>query len=181
MSENQLLENSKREIVKDETAEDDVYVAKNIIQLVSFFIDDVEYGVNILDVHDILRIPEITRLPNTPDFIRGVINLRGNVIPVIHARRRFGLKKGKITDLTRIIVIETNEKLAGLMVDSVHQVVRIPEEFVDPPSDMIEGISDKYLKGIGRLKDRLIVILNIDHILFDEDDVAIRKVEKVTT
>lgn len=142
----------------------------SIIQLVSFVLEDVEYGVDILVVHEILRYPDITRLPNTPNFIKGVINLRGNVIPVVDVRKRFGFPRGKVTDLTRIIVIETNDKLTGLMVDNVHQVVRISQNNVDPPSELIEGVSEEYIWGIGRLKDRLIVILNLANILFLEED-----------
>lgn len=140
-----------------------------IIQLVSFLIEDVEYGVDILVVHEILRFPEITRLPNTPKFIRGVINLRGNVIPVVDIRSRFGFSGAPVTDLTRVIVIETNEKLVGLLVDNVHQVVRIPQSNVDPPSELIEGVSEEFIMGIGRLRDRLIVILNLSSILFEDN------------
>ncbi len=142
----------------------------SIIQLVSFVIDEVEYGVDILSVHEILRIPEITRLPNTPPFIKGVINLRGNVLPVVDVRNRFGFPKGKVTDLTRIIVIETADKQVGLLVDNVHQVVRIPDSHVDPPSDLIEGVSEEFILGIGRLKDRLIVILNTSNIIFEGEE-----------
>jgi purine-binding chemotaxis protein CheW len=141
----------------------------DIIQLVSFMLDDVEYGTDILAVHEILRMPDITRLPNTPHYIRGVINLRGNVIPVVDVRERFGLSKAKITDLTRIIVVEIGEKLVGLLVDNVYQVVRMPDRNIDPPSDLIEGVSEEYIKGIGRLKDRLIIILNLGNILFSEE------------
>lgn len=141
----------------------------DITQLVSFMIDDVEYGINILAVHEILRFPELTRLPNTPKFIKGVINLRGNVIPVVDVRIRFGYPKGKITDLTRIIVIETNDKLVGLLVDNVYQVVRLPNADIDPPSELVEGVSEEFIKGIGRLHNRLIIILNLSNILFLED------------
>lgn len=142
----------------------------DIIQLVSFIIDEVEYGVDILAVHEILRLPEITRLPNVPKYVRGVINLRGNVIPVVDVRERFGLSKAKFTDLTRIIVVEIGEKLVGLLVDNVHQVVRIPDKDIDPPSDLIEGVSEDYIKGIGKLRERLIVILNLGNILFSEEE-----------
>ncbi len=142
----------------------------DIIQLVSFIIDDVEYGVDILAVHEILRLPEITRLPNVPNYIRGVINLRGNVIPVVDVRERFGLPKIKFTDLTRIIVVEIGEKLVGLLVDNVYQVVRIPEKDIDPPSDLIEGVSEDFIKGIGKLRERLIVMLNLGNILFSEEE-----------
>jgi len=141
-----------------------------IVQLVSFMLDDVEYGIDILAVHEILRMPDITRLPNTPVYVRGVINLRGNVIPVVDVRERFGLSKAKITDLTRIIVVEIGEKLVGLLVDNVYQVVRMPEKNIDPPSDLIEGVSEEFIKGIGRLQDRLIVILNLGNILFSEEE-----------
>ena len=148
--------------------EEDFIGEGDILQIVSFLLDDVEYGVDILAVHEILRYPDITRLPNTPDFIRGVINLRGNVIPVVDVRIRFGLPVGEITDLTRIIVIESEDKEVGLLVDNVYQVVRLPESHVDEPSELIEGVSEEFIKGIGRLKDRLIVILNLSSMLFIE-------------
>ena len=170
---NELLKKQKDEEVTDEIAEidgEELQSDVNIIQLVSFVLDGVEYGVDILSVHEILRIPDITRLPNTPPFIKGVINLRGNVLPVVDVRKRFGFPKGKITDLTRIIVIETEGKQVGLLVDNVHQVVRIPDTNVDPPSDLLEGVSEDFITGIGRLKDRLIVLLNMNNIIFDEDE-----------
>ncbi|PKL38052.1 MAG: chemotaxis protein CheW [Spirochaetae bacterium HGW-Spirochaetae-1] len=167
----ELLKKDKEQKENDQSIEvEEVISGSSIIQLVSFVLDDVEYGVDILAVHEILRIPDITRLPNTPHFIKGVINLRGNVIPVVDVRKRFGYTQGKITDLTRIIVIETNDKQIGLLVDNVHQVVRIPVSHVDPPSELIEGVSDEFITGIGRLKDRLIVILNISNIIFEEED-----------
>jgi purine-binding chemotaxis protein CheW len=141
-----------------------------IVQIVSFLLDDVEYGINILQVHEIIRMPEITRLPNTPDYIKGVINLRGSVIPVVDVRIRFGLPQGIITDLTRVIVVETGEKLVGLLVDNVYQVIRMPGRNIDPPSDLIEGISDEFIIGIGRVSGRLVVILNLDNILFSRSD-----------
>jgi purine-binding chemotaxis protein CheW len=87
-------------------------------------------------------------------------------------RERFGLPQGKITELTRIIVIETIDKLVGLWVDNVYQVVRLPVRNIDPPSELIEGISEEFIKGIGRLHNRLIVILNLDGILFSKTEKA---------
>lgn len=141
----------------------------SVMQFVSFLLEEVEFGINILSVHEILRMPEITRLPNTPDFIKGVINLRGNVIPIVDVRIRFDFPSGQITDLTRVIVVETGEKLVGLLVDNVYQVVRLPEGNIDPPSDLIEGVSEEFITGIGRMRDRLIVILNLDNILFSDE------------
>jgi purine-binding chemotaxis protein CheW len=142
----------------------------SIKQLVSFVLEDVEYGIDILAVHEILQIPEISRLPNTPAYIKGVINLRGNIIPVVDMRKRFGFPDAEVTDQTRIIVIETNERVIGLLVDNVHQVVRLSNKNIDPPSDMIEGVSEVFVSGIGRLRDRLIIILNLHNILFLEED-----------
>jgi purine-binding chemotaxis protein CheW len=168
---NELINQQEQLNIQIEGEEEQKLIAEgSIIQLVSFVLEDVEYGVDILVVHEILRFPEITRLPNTPDFIKGVINLRGNVIPVVDVRKRFGFPPAKVTELTRIIVIETNDKLTGLMVDNVHQVVRLSQQNVDPPSELIEGVSEQYIWGIGRLKDRLIVILNLANILFVEED-----------
>ncbi|HOK01963.1 MAG TPA: chemotaxis protein CheW [Spirochaetota bacterium] len=169
---NKVIKNAKTSEIQDIGASEQS--AENVeIQLVSFMLDDVEYGVDILQVHEILRYPEITRLPNTPKFIKGVINLRGNVIPVVDVRIRFGFPKGKITDLTRIIVVETSGKQVGLLVDNVYQVVRIPLANVDPPSELITGVSEDFITGIGRFQDRLIVILNMSlSILLEDSEVA---------
>ena len=167
---NSNQENLKEELLQSAVNEEKLLADVNIIQLVSFMLEDVEYGVEILAVHEILRFPEITRLPNTPVYIKGVINLRGNVIPVVDIRNRFSMPSGAVTDLTRIIVIETTEKLVGLLVDNVYQVVRLPDSNIDAPSELIEGVSDEFITGIGRLRDRLIVILNLDNILFTKED-----------
>jgi len=141
----------------------------DILQLVSFKLDEIEYGIDILSVHEILRIPEITRLPNTPEYIKGVINLRGNVIPVVDIRLRFGMQQVALTELSRIIVVEIGEKLVGLLVDNVYQVIRLSRSRIDEPHDLIEGISTEFISGIGRLQDRLIVILRLDNILFSDE------------
>jgi len=138
----------------------------NVVQRVSYMLEDIQYGFDILQVHEIIRIPEITRLPNTPSYIKGVINLRGSVVPVVDMRERFGLPQGTQTDQTRIIVIESGDKLIGLWVDSVYQVVRLPLANIDPPSELIEGISEEFIKGVGRLRNRLIIILNFESLLF---------------
>ena len=163
------IDELKEELVQCVVDDQDLFADVNIVQLVSFSIDKIEYGVDILAVHDILRMPDITRLPNTPDFIKGVINLRGNVVPVVDIKRRFGLARAKFTDSSRIIVIETNSKLVGLLVDNVNQVVRLPETNINPHSELIDGISEEFIQGIGRMRDRLIIILTLSHILFEEE------------
>ncbi|HPS86019.1 MAG TPA: chemotaxis protein CheW [Spirochaetota bacterium] len=172
---NKFLKSAKGEGAVDSESAVEEVIDSEVIQLVSFMLDEVEYGVDILSVHEILRYPEMTRLPNTPGFIKGVINLRGNVLPVVDVRIRFGFPKGSITDLTRIIVVETGGKQVGLLVDNVYQVVRIPVANVDPPSELITGVSEEFVSGIGRLKDRLIVLLNMSHIIFLEEKEMVKE------
>ena len=165
---------NNEKLVKDENiieidSSTDSAADSDVVQLVSFLIDETEYAVDILVVNEILRYPDITRLPNTPKFIRGVINLRGNVIPVVDVRVRFGFSKGSITDLTRVIVIDTRGKQIGLLVDNVYQVVRIPVANIDPPSDIITGVSEEFIAGIGRFNDRLIILLKMSQAIFLED------------
>ncbi|MDY6932659.1 MAG: chemotaxis protein CheW [Spirochaetota bacterium] len=165
------VENDKTGIIEKGDNEEDLesLVDENVIQLVTFLLlDEIEYGIDILSVHEILKIADITRLPNVPSFIRGVINLRGHVIPVVDVRERFGFEKGEITDSTRIIVVETNDKLVGLIVDVVLHVVRLPQNNVDQPNELIEGVSEEFISGVGRVEDRLIVILSLDNMLFEE-------------
>lgn len=154
---------------KRETVTNDSDDSLDVIQLVSFKLDDIEYGINILAVHEILRIPDMTRLPNTPLYIKGVVNLRGNVIPVVDIRIRFGMQSVQYTELSRIVVVEIGEKLVGLLVDNVHQVIRLSRSRIDEPHDLIEGISTEFINGIGRLHDRLIVLLRLENILFSEE------------
>ncbi|MDA3901247.1 MAG: chemotaxis protein CheW [Spirochaetes bacterium] len=152
-----------------------------IVQLVSFMLEDVDYGVDILSVHEILRIPQITRLPNCPFFIKGVINLRGNVIPVVDVRVRFGFPAAKMTEMSRIIVIESETKQIGLLVDNVSSVIRIKDSNVDPPTVFIDGVSEEFIAGVGRLKDRLVVILNLHNVLYTDQEIEEKKSLQVLT
>ncbi len=149
-----------------ENEDEELLAEGDVLQFVSFELDNIRYGISILSVHEILRYPEMTRLPNVPRFIKGVINLRGNVIPVVNIRTRFSFTETEITDFTRIIVVDNEGKLIGLLVDSVSQVIRIPERNIDPPSEIIEGVSKDFISGIGRLDGALIIILSLNHLLF---------------
>ncbi len=177
MDKSELLkkQNEENEIEnEDENRNSDGNISSEgrIVQLVTFTLDEVEYGVDILSVHEILRFPDITRLPNTPKFIKGVINLRGNVLPVVDVRERFGFPLGTVTDLTRVIVIEAGERQIGLLVDNVSQVIRINTKNIDSPSILIEGVSEEFITGVARLKGRLIVILSVENIVFSDDEIS---------
>ena len=149
---------------------------ENLKQIISFKIGDEEYGLEILKVKEVIRIKEITRLPKAPDFVRGVINLRGDVIPIIDLRKKFGLPEEMYADNTRVIVVEVEGKLMGIVVDSVSHVIRIDESQIDKPP-LLSGMSREYIMGVVKLDKRLIVLLNIDRILTTEEKIEIEKIE----
>jgi purine-binding chemotaxis protein CheW len=144
--------------------------SKELLQLVSFHIDSEEYGVEILKVQEIIRIIPVTKVPNVPDFIEGVINLRGKVIPIIDLRIRLGLKRIGHNNSTRIIVLEISNKTVGFIVDSVSEVLRIPKNIIEAPPEIIsESIKSEYITAVGKLEDRLLILLELEKILSNEE------------
>ena len=141
----------------------------DIYQLVTFSIGSEEFGVDILKVMEIIRTMEITKVPKSPDFVEGVINLRGTVIPIIDLRRRFGLEPKKGDTDTRIIVIEINSMTVGFVVDSVSEVLRIPASTVEPAPAVVSGLDSDYISGVGKLQDRLLILLDLDKLLSSEE------------
>jgi purine-binding chemotaxis protein CheW len=136
-----------------------------LLQLVTFHIGDEEFGVEILKVQEIIRMIGITRVPKAPAFVEGVINLRGKVIPIIDLRKRFGMAAQEHDKHTRIIVIEIKKVIVGFVVDSVSEVLRIPSSTVEPPPAIISGIESEYISGVGKLADRLLILLDLDRLL----------------
>ena len=134
-------------------------------QFVSFTVGKEEYGVHIEDVQEVVRMPEITHLPQTDSFIKGVINLRGNIIPVIDMRSRFKMEAIDHNETTRVIVVAIEEKLVGMIVDTVSQVLEISEEEISDPPDIINGLSKEYIEGIGKVNQSMIILLKIDRVL----------------
>jgi purine-binding chemotaxis protein CheW len=138
-------------------------------QLISFEVGEEEYGLEILGVKEVIRIREITRLPRAPSFVKGIINLRGDVIPIIDLRDRFGLEHQEYTAMTRVIVVDVEGRLVGMVVDAASQVMRIPADQIEQPPPIVGGLSAEYIKGIGKLDDRLVILLDIDRILSNEE------------
>jgi purine-binding chemotaxis protein CheW len=138
-------------------------------QLISFEVGEEEYGLEILRVKEVIRLREITRLPRAPSFVKGIINLRGDVIPIIDLRDRFGLERQEYTAMTRVIVVDVESRLVGMVVDAASQVVRIPADQIQPPPPIVGGLSAEYIKGVGKLDSRLIILLNIDRILSHQE------------
>ena len=139
--------------------------SNELLQLVSFKISNEEFGVDILCVQEINRMLQITKMPNTPDFIEGVINLRGRVIPVLDLRIKLGMPRKEHDKNTRIIVVEIKGKTIGFIVDEVSEVLRIPKEITEAPPDMVGGVNCDYITSIGKLEDRLLILLDLEKIL----------------
>ncbi len=147
-----------------------------LLQLVTFSTGDEEFGVDILRVQEIIRTMAITKVPKAPEFVEGVINLRGKVIPIIDLRRRFGLQSKAHDKHTRIIVIEINTMIVGFVVDSVSEVLRIPASTVEPPPPVVAGLESEYISGVGKLEDRLLILLDLDRLLSRADIEALGQI-----
>ncbi|MCK9209691.1 MAG: chemotaxis protein CheW [Ignavibacteriaceae bacterium] len=147
-----------------------------LLQLVSFFIGSEEFGVDILYVQEINRMSQVTKVPNAPDFVNGVINLRGRVIPVIDLRLKFGMPKKEHDKNTRIIVMEVSGKTVGFIVDSVNEVLRISKDVTEPPPELAMGINSEYIKAVGKLEDRLLILIDLEKILSKEEGVQLNSV-----
>lgn len=137
-------------------------------QLVVFSLLNEDYGIDIYKVQEIIQYRDITFVPKAPSFVRGVINLRGKIIPVIDLKERFNLQEKEITSDTRIIVVEISSQTVGLIVDSVTEVLRIPKDNIEPPPP-VTTIGADFIEGVGKLDERLIIILDIDKILSREE------------
>jgi len=139
--------------------------SEELLQLVSFNIGEEEFGVDILKVQEINRMLEVTRVPNAPEYVDGVINLRGKVIPIIDLRRRFGMDRKEHDKNTRIVVVELCGKVVGFVVDAVSEVLRIPKSVTEPPPPIVAGINASYITAVGKLEDRLLILLDLDEVL----------------
>ncbi|MGC2322292.1 MAG: chemotaxis protein CheW, partial [Terriglobales bacterium] len=151
--------------------------AGDVLQLVSFKIGHEEFGLDILKVQEIIRLRDLTRVPNMPDFVDGVINLRGKVIPVIGLRRRMGIPAGEDDKRTRIVVAEVNGKVLGFVVDEVSEVLRIPEANFEPPPKLGQ-VEREYVQGIGKIDERLLILIDLSPLLSDREHSQIAAVEQ---
>jgi len=147
-----------------------------ILQLVSFKIGDEEFGIDILKVQEINKSLQITKVPNSPPFVEGVINLRGRVIPIICLRTRIGIPKIELSNQTRIIVVEINGKTIGFIVDSVSEVLRIPKRITETPPELTMGIDTRFITSVAKLEDRLLILLDIDKLLTNETESELEKI-----
>lgn len=134
-----------------------------LLQLVSFNLDHEEYGINVLKVREIIRMLNVTRVPNTPYYVEGVINLRGKVIPIISLRKKFNLTEADHDKRTRIMVMEVGGELMGFIVDEVSEVLRISEKEIQPPPPVVaSNIDQECMAGVINQAERLLVLLNLE-------------------
>jgi purine-binding chemotaxis protein CheW len=147
------------------------------IQVVSFHLGSEEYGVDISQVQEIIRMVEITHVPRAPRFMEGVINLRGQLIPIIDLRTRFSMPRAEHTKSTRIVVTEIGSKKVGIIVDSVSEVINIPIEQVEDAPDMIAGVGTEYIQGVGKVGDRLIILLDLTMVITGDEKAQLDTME----
>jgi len=139
------------------------------IQLVTFRLKDETYGINVMQVQEVLRVAEIAPVPGAPHYVLGIINLRGNVVTVIDTRVRFGLPSAEIDDLSRIIVIESEAQVVGILVDSVAEVVDLNASEIDSAPNVGNEESSRYIQGVASRDSNLLIVVDLNKLLSDEE------------
>lgn len=135
-----------------------------------------EYGVPITKVHEIIPMANPTKLPQVPDFVEGIINLRGKIIPIIDLKKRFGMDASQVSSESRSVVVEVDGQTVGIIVDEVSEVLRLSQDSIEPPPSVIGGITADYLIGVGKIEDRLLILLDMDKVFSDAEKEKLFKV-----
>jgi len=145
-------------------------------QVVSFRLANEEYGLNIMNVQEIILFGEITQIPEVPSYIRGLINLRGKVIPIVDLRRRFGLEASPPSEQTRIVVVNGGSGITfGVVVDAVTEVLRVEPDQVEPPPAGLAGLDRSYIHGLLKQEERIMILLNMECVLSQDDQALLSK------
>jgi purine-binding chemotaxis protein CheW len=147
-------------------------------QLVVFVLASEEFACNIADVREVLKMIRVTPLPRSLDFVEGVINLRGEVIPVIDLRKRFNLPAVDRTEESRIIIVEVEERMVGLTVDSVSEVIRLSNKQIQEAPNQVAGEQTNLIMGVGKIDERMLIILNLERILTSEEQIALEDISR---
>jgi purine-binding chemotaxis protein CheW len=140
-----------------------------VVQWVTFRLDEETYGINVMQVQEVLRVAEIAPVPGAPEYVLGIINLRGNVVTVIDTRERLGLSSQEVDDSTRIIVIESDKQVVGILVDSVAEVVDLRMSEVESAPNVGNDESSKYIQGVATRNDELLILVDLNKLLTDEE------------
>ncbi len=150
-------------------SQQDNEVSDPILQWVTYHLEDEVYGINVMQVQEVLRITEIAPVPGAPSYVLGIINLRGNVVTVIDTRSRFGLMPKEADDLSRIIIVEVNGKVIGMLVDSVAEVVYLHQSEIDSAPNVSNDDSSRFIQGVCSREDYLLIIVDVDKFLSEEE------------
>ncbi|NJP36331.1 chemotaxis protein CheW [Alkalicoccus luteus] len=148
------------------------------VKLIVFQLQDEEYGAEVDKVRSIERMQHITRVPGTPDFVEGVMNLRGVVTPIIDLRRRFRMNKRETTDTTRIIIVQVGEMEVGLIVDSANDVIDIQQSNIEAAPDSAAEADDSCIRGVVKLENRLLILLHLEKVLDADELIAVENLEE---
>lgn len=140
-----------------------------ILQWVTFRLAGETYGVNVMQVQEVLRYTEIAPVPGAPHYVIGIINLRGNVVTVIDTRNRFGLTPGEVTDNTRIVIIEAEKNVVGILVDSVAEVVYLRQSEIETAPNVGNDESAKFIQGVCHKNNELLILIELDKLITDEE------------
>ncbi len=151
-------------------------VENKILQLVTFRIGNEEFGFDIFKVKEINKMMDITQIPNSQSSVKGVVNLRGSVIPVVSLREKLNFSDKEYTNSTRIIVVEYQNKSIGFIVDEVNEVLRIESSIIEKPPEMTTTVESAYINGVAKLENRLLILLDLDKILTKEEELEIDSV-----
>jgi purine-binding chemotaxis protein CheW len=135
------------------------------IELLGFMLSDEQYALDILEVKEIVRLHAITPVPRSPPWLKGIVTLRGVIVPIFDLRSRLGLAEIEHGPETRIVVVYRGEELAGLIVDRITQVMRLPVEAIEPPPQTIDQVEAEYLRGVARFRDQLVILLNLPRVV----------------
>lgn len=146
------------------------------LQQVIFKLDHEEYGLDIMKVNGIEKYQEVVKVPNSPEYIEGIINLRGEVLPIYSLRKKFNLEKKVVDDETKIIVTYANDMKIGFVVDSVTEILYIKEEEIEVTPKIVTGISRKYIKSVAKKEHRMIILIDVDLVVSDEEKIELGEV-----
>ena len=144
-------------------------VAEEVLQWVTFQLDRETYGINVMQVQEVLRYTEIAAVPGAPDYVLGIINLRGNVVTVIDTRSRFGLQPAEVSDNSRIVIIEAEKQVIGILVDSVAEVVYLRASEIDVAPSVGTEESAKFIQGVSNRDGQLLILVDLNKLLSDEE------------
>ena len=150
---------------------------ENSINLATFRLGHNEYAIDIMQAKEIIKMEKITLIPNAPDYVEGVINLRGNIIPIVDLKKRFNLEENDGEKNTGIIIVKIDDVDMGIIIDAISKVVSIATSNIQPPPPMLSGIGQKYIKGVAKLEDKLLVVLDLEKLIVGDDDETEENIE----